>query len=150
MTPLKVAGWSAAALCVWEVGWWARRRARRGAVYAAARERAALLGRPLVVIGAPDSGSTGGYGCGDITVDLAPSCCPHTVVADITKALPFPDGSVVVFCSCVLEYVCDAEAAVKEIARVSGGQAYFVGVEPWTLTAYLYPGRQRTLPAALR
>jgi hypothetical protein len=145
---LAIAG---AAVAVWEGGWWFRRRWRRGEVYDYALSYAHSINRQLVVIGAPDGGVTSGYGCGDVTVDLATTGCPNALRADITKPLPFADDSVVVFCSCVLEYVQgDVTAALKEIQRVSGGQAFFVGVEPWTLTAYLYPGAQRTLPAALR
>ena len=103
-----------------------------------------------MVVGAPDGGVTAGYGCGDITLDLAPSSCPHSMRVDITKHVPLPDNSCVVFCSCVLEYVHDAQAAIAEIQRISGGYAYFVGVEPHTLTAYFYPGARRTLPSAFR
>jgi len=92
---------------------------------------------------------TAGYGCGDVTIDLASSSvCPNYLQADITKPLPFADNSVVVFVSCVLEYVDDAEAAAKELNRVSGGNVVLVRVEPWTLTSILYPGRQRTLTEA--
>jgi hypothetical protein len=138
-----------AAAC-WEAGWWAERRHRRGRVYAQALNAARALGRPLVVLGAPDAGSTAGYGCGDITVDLATSSCPRAVQADVTRGLPFADGSVVIVAMCVLEYVSDAQAALREIMRASGGYAYFVGVEPWTLAAKFYPGARRTLPAAYR
>jgi hypothetical protein len=88
---------------------------------------------------------TAGYGCGDVSVDLADSSCPIHKRADITKRLPFDDNSAVVFVACVLEYVDDYEAAMRELQRVSGGQLYIVRVEPWTLTAYLYPGAKRTL-----
>lgn len=135
-----------AALGVWELGWWARRRSVRGELYACASRRAAALGRPLVVVGAPDGGVTQGYSCGDITVDIQGSSCPMTLQADITKRLPFDDASVVVFVSCVLEYVDDYDAALAELERVSGGELYVTRVEPWTLTAYLYPGAKRTLP----
>jgi len=138
-------------VAAWEGGWWLRRRWRREKVYDYALAYAHSIGRQLVVIGAPDGGVTGGYGCGDLTVDLVTTACPNGLVADVTKPLPLADDSVVVFCSCVLEYVQgDLTAALKEIQRVSGGKAFFVGVEPWTLTAYLYPGAQRTLPAGLR
>jgi hypothetical protein len=143
----------AAALKVlsWEMAWWSRRRLRRAQVYAQALECAYELGRPLVVIGAPDGGATSGYGCGDITIDLAGSKVCHNVMqADITREIPLATDSSVVFCSCVLEYVTDYEAALKEIQRISGGHAFFVGVEPWTLTAFAYPGAKRTLPAHLR
>ena len=138
------------ATSVWEFGWWARRLMRRGEVYAIAQKRAETLQKPLIVIGAPDGGVTAGYGCGDATVDIASSACPHSIRADITKPLPFADDSGVVFVSCTLEYVADANAALREIMRISGGEAYFVGVEPWTLTAYLYPGAKRTLLSQYR
>lgn len=133
-------------LALWEAGWWARRVARREAVYEAALARARADGVPLVVVGAPDAGSTRGPGCGDVSVDILPSACPRHIQADITKRLPFADNSVVVFVSCVLEYVDDLDAALRELQRVSGGRLYVVRVEPWTVTAYVYPGAKRTLP----
>jgi len=150
MSVLKGIVITAGAVTVWDFAWWLRRRARRAEVYKEARARADALQRPLVVIGAPDGGVTGGYECGDTTVDLAVSSCPHAIRADVTKPLPFADNSTVVFVSCVLEYVNDANAALNEIMRISGGEAYFVGVEPWCLTAYLYPGAKRTLPSQFR
>lgn len=145
----KVALGAVAAVAAWELGWWARRRYERGAVYALARKRATLLGRPLVVVGDPFNGVTAGYPCGDITVDLCPSGkCPRSIAADITKSLPLPSDSAVVFVACVLEYVSDVNAAMRELSRVAGSRdnLFIVRVEPWTLTAYLYPGARRTLP----
>lgn len=151
MTPIvKGAVLGGGVVALWEAAWWLRRRVRRGYVYRLAMEQARLLGRPLVVIGAPDGGVTSGYGCGDVTVDMAPSVCPNSMQIDITKRLPFADNSVVTFASCVLEYVDNASAALAEIQRVSGGYAFFVGVEPYCLTANLYPGARRTLPPAYR
>lgn len=140
----------ALAMAAWEAAWWVRRRNKRTTIYAQAVAFAQSIDRPLVVIGAPDSGPTCGYGCGDIVVDLAESSCPNSIVADVTKRIPIADDSCVVFVSCVLEYVNDADAAVQEIERISGGYVFWVGVEPWTLTAYLYPGAQRTLPSSQR
>jgi len=65
-------------------------------------------------------------------------------VADITKG-PIPDvadNSAVVFVSCVLEYVTDIKAALREISRIAGSadNVFVVTVQPWTLTARLYPG----------
>lgn len=137
-----------AAVTAWEVAWWARRRALRTQVFAEARSRASALGRPLVVVGDPDGGVTAGYSCGDVTVDIrATSACPNYLRADITKSIPIADNSAVVFVACVLEYVADADAALCELLRVSGSpdNLFIVRVEPWTLTAYLYPGAQRTL-----
>ena len=148
ISPLQALG----ALAAWEAGWWVRRRARRGTQYRAALARARAIRRPLVVIGAPDGGVTSGYGCGDITIDLQPSRCACSMQLDVTKRLPFPDNSVVCAVFCVLEYVDDADAALREIMRVAGhpAQAFFAGVEPWTGVAYLYPGARRTLPKQFR
>ena len=142
--------WVVLGLAAWEGFWWDVRRSRRTNVYQRASTYAKAIGRPLVVIGAPDSGFTSGYGCGDITVDLAGSQCPNTSQLDITKPLPFKTNSVCCITMCTLEYVNEVNAALHEINRISGGHAFFVGVEPWTLTAYLYPGARRTLPAKYR
>ena len=120
----------------------------RTVAFMSAMERAAALGRRLVVIGDPDAGMhtrlARAYGCGDVCVDLN-GCpkCPMTIVADITKG-PVPElaaDSSVVFVSCVLEYVPDLEAALAEIARIAGSadNVFIVNVQPWTLTARLYP-----------
>lgn len=131
----------------------------RTAAFKAATERAAALGRRLVVIGDPDAGLhtrlLRAYGCGDVCVDQN-GCpkCPVTIVADITKGpiLEISDDSAVVFVSCVLEYVVDLQAALAEIARMAGNSTnvFIVTVQPWTLTARLYPGarwRGSTAPA---
>lgn len=130
---------------LWELFWYARRRSMRQRMFAAARARADALGRSLVVVGAPDGGVTAGYGCGDITIDIKPSSCPNSIVADITQPLMFADDSVVVVVMCVLEYISDAKAALAELNRISGGNLFVVRVEPWTLTSLLYPGARRTL-----
>lgn len=147
-TPAKVALGVAGGALLWEIAWWARRRHERARVYDLALARSRQLGRPLVVVGAPDGGVTSGYPCGDVTVDLAPSSCPVALQADISKPLPFADNSVVVFVACVLEYVEDYAAAIRELTRISGGELYAVRVEPWTASAYLYPGAKRALTAA--
>lgn len=130
---------------LWELGWWFRRRRLRGKVYREAAAEAVRLGRPLLVVGPPDTGATAGYGCGDLSVDIQPSACPRHVQADITKKLIFDSNSVVVFVSCVLEYVDNLEAAMAELCRVSGNRIYVVRVEPWTLTSFFYPGTRRRL-----
>lgn len=137
------------ALGLWEAAWWWRRRHQRGVVYSRALSRARELGLPLLVIGAPDAGPTAGYGCGDVTVDLAETSCPRHIRADITSHIPLPDNSCVAFVSCVLEYVDNYDAALEEIWRVSSGEIFNVRVEPWTLTAHLYPGAKRTVPEKL-
>ncbi|MBL8970239.1 MAG: hypothetical protein JNK56_06655 [Myxococcales bacterium] len=130
----------------------ARWQARRETYDRAAR-RAATLHRPLVVVGDPDGGAHTrlyrAYGCGDLCVDLN-GCplCKVVQVADITAG-PLPgiaDDSAVVFVSCVLEYVGDAAAAVHELRRIAGSpdNLFDVSVQPWTLTAALYPGARWT------
>ena len=121
----------------------------RTSAFRLAVDRAAALGRPLVVVGDPDGGMhtrlLRAYGCGDVCVDMN-GCpkCPVTVVADITKGpiADIEDNSAVVFVSCVLEYVQDLDAALREVARIAGSSdnVFIVTVQPWTLTARLYPG----------
>lgn len=134
-------------IALWEAFWWARRAHQRSALYKVARRKADELGRPLIVVGAPDGGVTAGYPCGDVTIDMAPSKCPGAVQLDITEPLPFLDDSAVVVVMCVLEYVDDLDAALSELQRISGGNLYVVRVEPWTLASIFYPGARRTLPA---
>lgn len=133
-------------LASWEGSWWLYRRGRRLNLYTMAWLTARQLGRPLVVVGAPDGGVTAGYPCGDVTIDILPSDCPAFLEADVTRPLPFANDSVVVFVSCTLEYVHDYAAAMAELRRIAGRWLFVVRVEPWTLTAYLYPGTRRQLP----
>jgi hypothetical protein len=121
----------------------------RTRLFLEAAQRAKTLERPLVVIGDPDAGMhtrlRRAYGCGDVCVD-ANGCamCPVVRVADITAGpVPgVPDDSAVVFVSCVLEYVGDLAAALREVQRMAGDveNIYVVTVQPWTFTASLYPG----------
>ena len=126
-----------------------RRFEHRRRAFAAAARRAAELGRPLVVVGDPDAGAhtrlMRAYDCGDLCIDL--HGCPRCQVmqaADLTQG-PIEgvaDDSTVVYVSCVLEYVSDPEAALRELQRMAGSpdNLFLVFVEPWTLTAALYPG----------
>jgi len=126
-----------------------RRFERRRRAFAAAARRAAELGRPLVVVGDPDAGAhtrlMRAYDCGDLCIDL--HGCPHCRVmqaADLTAG-PVPgiaNDSVVVFVSCVLEYVSDPESALGELRRMAGSaeNLFIVFVDPWSVTAALYPG----------
>ncbi len=129
----------------------------RRQVYDLAARRAAELHRPLVVVGDPDAGAHTrlyrAYGCGDLCVDLR-GCplCEVVQVADISTG-PVPgvaDDSAVVFVACVLEYVDDATAAVHELRRMAGSpdNLFVVPVQPWSLTAALYPGARWTVTQA--
>lgn len=121
----------------------------RKRTYAVAQERAAELGRPLVVIGDPDGGThtrmMRAYDCGDVCLDLnGCDACPVQYAVDITKGpIPeVPDDSAVVYVSCVLEYVHDFEAAWREILRMAGTpeNVFLVQVQSRTMTSVLYPG----------
>jgi hypothetical protein len=132
-----------------EIGVALHRFDARRRVFDAAARRASLLQRPLVVVGDPDAGAhtriVRAYGCGDLCVDLH-GCpmCQVTRAADITKGpvADLADDSAVIFVSCVLEYVADPVSALRELQRIAGSpeNLFLVFVEPWTLTAALYPG----------
>ena len=83
--------------------------------------------------------------CGDLCVDIN-GCplCPVTRTADITKGpvAGLANDSAVVFVSCVLEYVSDPESALGELRRMAGSpeNLFIVFVDPWSVTAALYPG----------
>jgi len=137
------------------VGGAARWQERR-VVFEEAQRRAAATGRRLVVVGDPHAGMQTrvlpAYGCGDVCVDLTgcPACPPGVGVAtDITRDRidRVPDDSAVVYVSCVLEYVSDPEAAVRELMRMAGSQEnlFVVSVQPWTLAATFYPGARQTV-----
>lgn len=131
---------------------------QRRLAFEAAVRRATETGRPLIVVGDPDAGLhtrlMRAYECGDLCIDI--QGCPRCRVmkaADLTKGPidGIADDSAVVFVSCVLEYVADSEAAFRELARIAGAREnlFLVLVEPWTLTASLYPGaRWPVSPAA--
>ncbi len=132
-----------------ETGLALRRFETRRQVYDAAARRAVELGRPLVVVGDPDAGAhtrlARAYGCGDLCVDL--HGCPQCRVmqaADLTQG-PVPgvaDDSAVVYVSCVLEYVADPTAALRELYRMAGSSEnlFLVFVDRGSFTAALYPG----------
>jgi len=122
MLPAIIGLASLGAGLAWEGGWIAARKAKAYAVFQKARFRAQQLNLSLLVL-SKDSR------------------------VDITKPLPFANNSVVVFCDCVLENVPNPFASMQEIARVSGGEAFFVGIQPWTLAGNR---SLRTLPPHLR
>lgn len=147
--------WGAAGVLVREA-WLALgpRRWRRREGYAAAKARAEELGLPLLVVGAPSAGFVNvwlsDYGCGDLCVDLE-GCpgCERAITGRAEDVLPMlPDGSAVVFVSCTLEYVDDVERVWRELRRIAGREVYAVTVEPWTLTAFFFPGAQRRILSA--
>lgn len=137
-----------ACLTAWETAWWHKRVVDRKDAYKRALGHARAIGKPLLVVGAPDRGPTPSPS-GDIVCDIGPSKAPVALQADITKRIPLPDDSVVAYVCCVLEYVSDLDAAMSELGRVAGDRIYIVRVQPWTLTGLVYPGRRRMLDASL-
>jgi hypothetical protein len=127
------------------------RRMRRRELFVLAVARTKTTGKPLVVVGDPDSGTASmkygrDYGCGALCVDIN-GCpkCENQVKAPIQDWLRAQkDNSAVLFVSCVLEYVdADVRPIIKDLYRVSGGDLFVVTVEPWTTTAFTYRGAQR-------
>lgn len=121
--------------------------------YLKAKERAAELQRPLLVIGDPNTGAITrmfpAAGCGDLCIDLS-GCpgCPSGQVVDVTGGFPsLESNSAVVFISCVLEYIPNPNDVYAEALRVAGAteNLYVVTVDPDSVTAFLYPGAQNRL-----
>lgn len=148
MSVRKAAIGAIAALGVYESTLALARFRRRRDVFLAAQARARELGRPVVVVGDPDAGlhtrMARAYPCGDVCVDLT-GCpaCPISIPANIEETIPLiEDDSVVVFVSCVLEYVSDVEAALSELSRIAGAPENLFGVvvDPMCLTSFVYPG----------
>lgn len=128
--------------CAWEGSWWVIRKRRRVVLYERAQRLARQLNRPLVVIGAPDRGPTRGPGYGDLTIDIGTSDAPNFLQADICQPLPIASDSVVVYVSCVLEYVRCKDTAWAELLRIAGSRTriFNVTVEPWTLAIGISAG----------
>ena len=134
---------------LWEAVWWQKRIMDRNDAYSKAFSHSRALGLPLVVIGAADLGPTNGPWVGDINIDIEKSNTPNFIQCDITKRIPLPDNSCVVFVSCVLEYVDDLGSAMKELGRIARDRVYICRVQPWTFTGQLYPNCRRTLPESM-
>jgi hypothetical protein len=126
-----------------------------------AQDRAKELNRPLIVIGDPHNGFAcslfgKAYEGGDKMIDLfpCPKCMddPNTIKGDLIEELESlePD-SCVIYTSCVLEYVPQIDEAIEQIERVAGSyeNIFCVHVQPYCLTAYIYPYKFITKHSAL-
>lgn len=121
---------------------------KRNQIYNVAKQRSSETQKPLMIVGDPDNGATNyifgrSYDCGDLCVDLT-GCpkCSNGIKAKVEDYLPtLKSNSYVLFVSCVLEYVDskNIDHIFSEIKRVSGGDYYIVSVEPYSITALLYP-----------
>jgi len=130
-----------------------RRQKRRG-TYQNAQERSKQTGKPLLVVGDPDTGCINhylgrDYQCGDICLDLT-GCpgCPRQIKGDlVTEMKKLQDDSCVIFVSCTLEYLPNLETAIKELERVSGDHSnlFVVAVESYSPLHFLFSGTQNII-----
>lgn len=126
------------------------RRQRRRDMFNRAKFRQSETGKPLMVVGDPESGFVNrvigrDYDCGDLCVDVR-GClqCPGYEQGRLEDVLPrLADNSYVIFVTKTLESVDDMETVARELARVSGGDVYAATTEPWTLTSLFWPGARR-------
>ena len=133
-------------LIVYEVVICFRRKAKRRMVYKRAKERAALTGKKLLVIGDPYNGiaskSTGyDYDCGDVCLDLT-GCpiCPVSIKGRLEDNISTLNlDEYVVYISCVLEYVDDLDFIKKYLDKMDQNDLFVVNVEWYSLMAYFYP-----------
>jgi len=109
-------------------------------VFKMARQKADELGLPLV-----------NYGCkyrfireSDYNLDIVPrpGVPRFMLVEPDSQRLPFPDKSVVIFCSHVLEHVDNPAGLLNEFARISDW-IYLVLPNPLGLDEWLYPEHKR-------
>lgn len=118
-------------------------------IYKLAEEKSKLENKPLLVVGDPHNGHGSKffnsfmdtYKCGDITIDLtgAPLC--NGIKTDILSYLKEQQSnSLVIFISCVLEYVDDIDLVIDEIYRVAGDSSniFIVTVNKWALASLFY------------
>jgi hypothetical protein len=149
----KVALWTGVSLVGYElfVALVLRRQQRRD-VFNAAVAAVNRTQKSLIVVGSPDRNLINtlvgrDYDCGDLCIDErgCPKCAVQAV-GDLLTVLPMlPSNSAVIFVADRLEYVDNMPAVLAELQRVSGGDLFIVRVEPWTLTAFLYPGAKRRI-----
>jgi hypothetical protein len=132
------------------------RRARRRAVYAQALAHARAVGKPLLVLGDPDTGFVTrffgrDYGCGDVCTDIT-GCplCPNGIRGSAEAVLArLPSRSHVIAVEYTLEYVEDLPAAIRELERVAvPGGIHVARVEPGSLTSRFWFGGKWVLDSA--
>lgn len=109
---------------------------KRYRYYQKAQRLSDFTGKPLMVIGCPNTGGLSSkvysYGCGDITLDVLDCQCNNSVVHDIMGGLKqYTDNSHVIFISAVLEYIESdkLDYVITELKRVSGGNLYVVNLD---------------------
>jgi hypothetical protein len=138
-----------------------RLSSRRGN-FLAARRRADLTGKPLVVVGSRTRGYVRGtwsqYTCGDLPcVDLDGcrdddygGCGAPPTNLETQGAIGVSDGGAVVCVQYVLEYVNDIDAAWREVQRAAGSpdDVFVTRVQGWATLARLGTRCRRILDDA--
>lgn len=131
-----------------------KRRWHRQEYFTRAEARSKAVGKPLLVVGDPDTGCINyylgrDYGCGDVCLDLtgAPACLT-SIKGDLVENLKkMSNNKYVIFVSCTLEYLPNLEQAITELERVSGtsDDLFIVTVEPYSPLHFLFSGSQNII-----
>ena len=119
---------------------------RRKLNYKLALQQSKKMEKKLLVVGDPNNGGWSSvigkeYDCGDVCTDLV-GCkrCPNQIQGDLLDVLKtFPDNSVVIFESCVFEYVPKLNEIKKEIKRVSNNDIYSARIGPTLMYLWYFP-----------
>ena len=126
------------------------RQKERYDIYKLAKDKSLKINKKLLVVGDPYYGHGSkfyslfmkNYDCGDITIDLtgAPKCHNSYKIDILSYLKKQPSNSLVIFISCVLEYVDDIDDIINEINRVAGDASniFIVTVTKYSLSAYIY------------
>lgn len=124
----------------------AQRMYNRSSYFKLAKQRSRETGKPLMVIGNPDSGYGNqfwgrSYDHGDVTLDL--NVTGDYKVAhrgDLHNTLPtYDDNSHIIFISYTLEYIKNLDRLIPHIFRVAGGpqNIFVVTAQRHSLLAHL-------------
>ena len=126
------------------------RQKERYNIYKMSKDASIKKNKKLLVVGDPYSGHGSifyssfmkNYKCGDITIDLtgAPQCHNSYKIDILSYLKQQPSNSLIIFISCVLEYVDDINEVIKEINRVAGDTCniFIVTVSKYSLSAFIY------------
>ena len=138
----KVAMWVGVAVTAWELYLaTVARKQRLRDTFNLALQRAQQTGKKLVVIGDP----FGRFLARSLGADW--DCAGECTFIDAPSFRDRAANSAVVFVAFELERVEDARATVAQLQRVSGGDLFIAGTEPYSLLAWL-PGRKRRVLTA--
>jgi hypothetical protein len=136
----KVAMWVAAAAGAWELYLaTVLRKQRLRDTFNLALQRAQATGKKLVVIGDPHGRL--------LARTLGPDWDCAGNCTDIPNLVGLGANSSVVFLAFELERTEDARSAVAQLQRVSGGDLFVAGTEPYSFLAWL-PGQKRRVLTA--